>query len=215
MVGRAARGAFASALVFPGGAIDPDDGAEDWRDAVADFDAWSADDRALRIAAAREVWEETGVLIGQRRAPARGGQSFRDALDSAGLSIRLDALTPFGHWVTPEVEPRRFDTHFFLTAAPAGQDAAPDGVETLGAEWLPPSRAVELAQSGARPIIFPTMVNLARLAESGSSAEAIAAARERPLVTVQPEIVVEADGGRRVTIPVEAGYPVCEWSEPR
>jgi 8-oxo-dGTP pyrophosphatase MutT (NUDIX family) len=214
LVGRAARGAFASALVFPGGAIDPDDGDPTWREVADDFDEVAEDERPLRVGAIREVWEETGILLGDGGAPARG-DAFREALSAAGGRIRLGSLTPFGHWITPAAEPRRFDTHFFLAPLPEGQTPVPDGAETLFAEWMPPALAVELALSGERPIIFPTMVNLARLAESGSSAAAIAAARERPRTTVQPNVVVEADGIRRLTIPAEAGYPVTEWRERR
>ena len=215
MVGRAARGTFASALVFPGGAIDPDDGDPAWRDLVDDLDDADLDLSALRIGAIREVWEETGILLGGGASPAREpGLPFREALGQrAGL--RLDSLTPFGHWITPAVEARRFDTHFFLARAPRDQVAVPDGTETLSVEWMSPARAVQLARAGERPIIFPTMLNLARLAESASAEEAIAAARVRPPVTVQPEITVDADGGRRITIPAEAGYPLSEWLETR
>ena len=216
MVGRAARGAFASALVFPGGAIDPDDRDAAWRELAADGGGLSPAERALRIGAIREVWEETGILLADGEIPARRpGVALREAVASAAARIRIDALAHFGHWITPTIESRRFDTHFFLAEAPRDQVAAPDGTETLSVEWMPPARAVEFAVSGERPIIFPTMVNLARLAESSSSAEAIAKARERPPVTVQPEITVETGGGRRITIPLDAGYPVTEWLETR
>ncbi len=216
MVGRAARGAFASALVFPGGAIDPDDRDAAWRELAADGGGLSPAERALRIGAIREVWEETGILLADGEIPARRpGVALREAVASAAARIRIDALAHFGHWITPTIESRRFDTHFFLAEAPRDQVAVPDGTETLSVEWMPPARAVEFAVSGERPIIFPTMVNLARLAESSSSAEAIAKARERPPVTVQPEITVETGGGRRITIPLDAGYPVTEWLETR
>ncbi|GAA3727393.1 NUDIX hydrolase [Leifsonia bigeumensis] len=217
LVSRAARGAFASALVFPGGAIDPGDHDPGWRELATDFDEVTSDERAVRIGAIREVWEETGILLADDQAvgtaPARAGQEFREAVTEAGVRIRLDALAHFGHWITPVVEPRRFDTHFFLAAVSRDVVAVPDGAETLTAEWMSPARAVELARSGERPIIFPTMVNLARLAESSNSAEALAAARARPRYTVQPEIALEPDGARRVTILAESGYPVTEWRE--
>jgi 8-oxo-dGTP pyrophosphatase MutT (NUDIX family) len=165
------------------------------------------------------VWEETGILLADDQAvspaPERTGQDFREAVALAGARIRLDALAHFGHWITPIAEPRRFDTHFFLAAVPPEAVAVPDGAETIAAEWMPPARALELARSGERPIIFPTMVNLARLAESGSSEEALAAARARPPFTVQPEIVIEPDGARSITILAEAGYPLTEWRENR
>lgn len=215
MVSRSARGAFASALVFPGGAIDPHDHEPGWRDLVEDFDDVAHEERALRIGAVREVWEETGILLGHATAPARAEQSFGDAIAMAGASLRLNSLTHFAHWITPAAERRRFDTHFYLALAPAGQNAVPDGGETLAVEWMPPGHAVELAQSGARPIIFPTMLNLALLAESSSGTEAINSARSRPQVTVQPEMTTESDGRRRITIPPEAGYPITEWVDIR
>ncbi len=213
MVSRAARGAFASALVFPGGAIDPDDRHESWRTLVDDFDGLTDVERGLRIGALREVWEETGILVSSEAAPPRTGASLRDALTASGLRVRLDALTPFAHWITPVAEPRRFDTHFYLAAVDRHAHAEPDGVETLATEWLGPAEAAELARGRKRPIIFPTMLNLLRLAESEGSAHAIAVARSRPVVTVTPDMDVLADGTRRVRIPSDAGYSVHEWTD--
>ncbi len=215
LVSRAARGAFASALVFPGGAIDPEDHEPGWREVVEDFDAVADEERPLRVGAIRELWEETGILLGGPEVPVRNGQPFRTALQSATPRVRLDALTRFARWITPVTEPRRFDTHFYLALAPAGQDAVPDGSETLAAEWMPPGRAVELAQSGERPIIFPTMMNLALLAESASGEDAIAAAISRRRVTVQPDIFLGDDGERHIRIPSESGYPISNWRDVR
>ena len=217
MVSRAARGAFASALVFPGGVIDPQDGEESWHRSVTDFNEVPAAERALRIGAIREVWEETGILLSpdaatHDAAPSRLGLGFRETLAAMGAHLHLNALTHFGHWITPVEEPRRFDTHFYLAAVDRDTVAEPDGVETLEAEWLSPAHAAELAQSGERLIIFPTMLNLMRLAESENVDHAISAALERPRVTVTPVMEVRADGARRVRIPAEAGYPVCEWN---
>lgn len=220
MVSRAARGTFASALVFPGGAIDLEDREDSWRRSVTDFDEVAASERALRIGALREVWEETGILVSPEArmldtAPPRLGLSFRETLAAVGAHLHLNSLAHFGHWITPIEEPRRFDTHFFLAAVDRDTVAEPDGVETVDAEWLSPAHAAELARSGERPIIFPTMVNLLRLAESNSAEEAMAAARVRPRVTVAPIIEVFEDGSRRVTIPAEAGYSVMEWTDRR
>ena len=213
MVSRAARGAFASALVFPGGAIDPEDEKGTWRRMVEDFDGATKAERALRIGAIREVWEETGILLAPADSPPRDGRGFRDTVVAARARLRLDSLTHFSHWITPVEEPRRFDTHFFLARMPDGAVAEPDGSETLTVEWFAPSVALELARSGERPIIFPTMLNLERLAESSNSAEAIDAALVRPSVTVAPVITVQEDGSRTVTIPAAAGYSVSEWRQ--
>ncbi len=220
MVSRAARGAFASALVFPGGAIDPEDGEASWHKSVTDFDEVPEVERALRIGAIREVWEETGILLSPEAgdlesAPPLLGLGFRETLAAIGAHLQLNSLTHFGHWITPVEEPRRFDTHFYLAVVDREAVAEPDGVETLAAEWLSPAHAAELAQSGARPIIFPTMLNLMRLAESASSAEAIDAARARPRATVAPIMELFEDGTRRVTIPADSGYSVLEWTDRR
>jgi len=213
MVSRAARGAFPSALVFPGGAIDPEDAHGAWRRSVEDFDGVSKTDRALRIGAIREVWEETGILLAPGDSPHRGGRGFRETVAGHRTRLRLDTLTHFGHWVTPVSEPRRFDTNFYLAAVQRDEVAVPDGSETIDAEWLAPSHGAELAQSGTRPIMFPTMLNLLRLAESNNTAEAIAAAQARPLFTVAPVMERTEDGSRRVTIPADSGYSLLEWTE--
>lgn len=220
MVSRAGRGAFASALVFPGGVIDPEDSDDSWRRSVTDFDDVTPSERALRIGALREVWEETGIVVSPNideldSAPPRLGLSFRETLAAVGAHLELNALTHFGHWITPIEEPRRFDTHFFLATVGRDTVAEPDGVETLDAEWIPPGHAAQLAQSGERPIIFPTMMNLLLLAESDNSAAAIEAASARPRVTVTPKMDVLPDGARRVVIPAESGYSVLEWTDRR
>lgn len=220
MVSRAARGAFASALVFPGGAIDPEDGKDSWRTSVTDFDDVAEAERAVRIGAIREVWEETSILLSSDagmldEAPPRLELGFRATLAAMGAHLELGNLTHFGHWITPLEEPRRFDTHFFLAVVDRDTVAEPDGVETLTAEWLSPAYAAELARSGERPIIFPTMLNLLRLAESDSAAAAINAAKTRPRVTVAPVMEVLENGSRRVSIPADAGYSVLEWTDRR
>lgn len=218
MVSRAARGAFASALVFPGGAIDPEDGEDSWRKSVTDFDDVAEGERALRIGAIREVWEETSILVSPDAGmldavPPRLGLGFRAMLAASGAHLQLNALTHFGHWVTPPEEPRRFDTHFYLATVGRDAVAEPDGSETLTTEWMSPAHAAGLAQRGERPIIFPTMLNLMLLAESEDSVAATAAALARPRVTVAPVMELLDDGSRRVTIPAEAGYSVLEWTD--
>jgi 8-oxo-dGTP pyrophosphatase MutT (NUDIX family) len=182
---------------------------------VADFDDIPVPERAVRIGAIREVWEETGILLAPQNASPARERSLRETLELSDVRLHLQSLTHFGHWVTPVEEPRRFDTHFFLAAVDRDVVAEPDGVETVDAEWLSPEHAAQLAQSGERPIIFPTMLNLLRVAESDNAAAAIAAARARPRVTVTPVMEVFEDGTRRVTIPAAAGYPVLEWPHRR
>jgi 8-oxo-dGTP pyrophosphatase MutT (NUDIX family) len=216
MVRRNSRGTFPSSLVFPGGGIDRSDADDAWASAIDDFDAHEPVERALRIGALRETWEETSILAGATTsaAPAAGilnGLDFREFVKRSGVRLQLDAVVPFGHWITPVTAPRRFDTRFYLARMPAGQVAVADGSETVGIEWVSPTEAILAARSGEWPIIFPTLMNLERLAGSADADAALAAARARPLFTVEPLVEIRPDGSRVVTIPAEAGYSVTQF----
>jgi 8-oxo-dGTP pyrophosphatase MutT (NUDIX family) len=213
MVRRNARGTFASSLVFPGGMIDQDDRGDEWAPLVEDFADFDTEERARRIGAIRETWEETSILVGAsgervESASILTGLSFRDFVARSGVRLRLAALTSLAHWITPVTEPRRFDTRFFVAAAPDGQVALADGSEIVGIEWVSPSLAAEAARRGELPIIFPTLMNLDRLAESERLEAVIAAALVRAPFTVLPVVETGEDGSRVFIIPAEAGYAV-------
>lgn len=137
MVRRSAGMAFgASAWVFPGGKVAEADSDPRWD--TLSGGAYDATARALRVAAAREVFEESGLLLATRsgvevdahlatemdseraRVEQEPGR-FLDLIYHAGLLLALDRLVPFAHWITPSFEPRRFDTHFFVVQAPPAQ----------------------------------------------------------------------------------------------
>ncbi len=213
---------FASgALVFPGGKSHAGDHDPAWAGHVIGWDAFDADQRALRIAAIREVFEEAGILLAKRRdgAPITGEacpMAVRQAVDAgttpflqvvAELDARLDlsALAVFARWITPPLTPKRFDTWFYAVTAPPEQLAACDGRETVDAEWIAPSEALRLAAAGQRKVIFPTRMNLQLLAEANGAGDAVARAAARTLVTVQPQIE-QRPSGRVLTLPPDAGY---------
>lgn len=213
---------FASgALVFPGGKSHADDEDPAWASHALGWAELDAVQRTLRIAAIREVFEEAGVLVGHRRDGApipetacnldtrlavdRGDRRFIDVVRELEVEIDLAALTVFARWITPPLTPKRFDTWFYAVAAPPDQLAVCDGRETVDAEWISPRGALDLAAAGARKVIFPTRMNLQLLAESTSADGAIAAARARTLVTVEPQIEDRPDG-RVLTLPPDAGY---------
>ena len=216
MVRRSSRGTFASALVFPGGAIDADDASTEWEPFVEDFAAFDPNERARRIGAIRETWEESSILVGASGYAEPAGiladQGLRDLVERSGVSLRLGALTSLAHWITPITEPRRFDTRFYIAPAPEGQVAVADGSEIVGVEWVNPGAAARAGRRGDSPIIFPTLMNLDRLAEAGSVEAAISAARARPDFTVLPVIETAEDGSRSISIPAEAGYAVTRFS---
>jgi 8-oxo-dGTP pyrophosphatase MutT (NUDIX family) len=220
---------FASgALVFPGGKVDPDDGDGDW----VRFAPLSAalPDRALYVAAARESFEEAGLMLARKGAAdglllaaeahrlvdrhradlLAGKTSFLDIVRREQLTLATDLLVPFAHWITPEGVPKRFDTHFLLVAAPVEQLGAHDGAESVEGLWIRPQQALLEAEAGKRTLVFATQMNLSKLARYASVAEAIAAARASPIVTVMPQVERLAEGRRRLTIPAEAGYGVSE-----
>jgi 8-oxo-dGTP pyrophosphatase MutT (NUDIX family) len=213
---------FASgALVFPGGKTHQGDHDPAWADHATAWDAAPAEERALRIAAIREVYEEAGVLLARdaagavfqgdarlgpaREAVARDERAFIDLVAELGVRIDLAALTVFARWITPSLMPKRFDTWFYLARADSGQLAVCDGWETVDAEWIAPGEAIALAAAGERKVIFPTRMNLQLLAEAADAADALARAQARPLVTVEPR-VQPREGGAVLVIPADAGY---------
>lgn len=199
MVARAREVDFASgALVFPGGRVEPTDAAlAPPQDPLG----------AFRVAAIREAWEESGILLAHPPGPELPPEGdFLAHLHARGLQPSHAALTPFAHWITPAHSPKRFDTHFFLAHAPEGQEAVHDGREAVEAVWIRPELALEAAEAGQRTLVFPTRLNLLRLARFGSTAAAIAAARTAPVVTVMPEPIPDGAGGTLLRIPEAAGY---------
>ena len=219
LVRRHAKAVFASALVFPGGVVDDDDSSDEWMPLLGSGASLPTEERAIRIAGIRETFEETALLLAsgpdgsEVAQPEHTDAPFLDVVRASGGLLMLDDMHPFSHWITPAVSSRRFDTHFLLARAPSGQQPIADGGETVALEWASPAEAVRRAETDAQSIMFPTLLNLMRLAESADSAAAIAAARSRTPVTVMPTVVVR-DGARVAVIPAEAGYGITEHPAP-
>jgi 8-oxo-dGTP pyrophosphatase MutT (NUDIX family) len=222
---RGALVAFSGALVFPGGKVDAEDGE---LAAAAGARPTAGPDLPFWIAAVRETFEEAGILLARSTAAADeaalvpGDQarrivetarrqapdavSFSRLLAEAGLRPALDQLVHFGHWITPLWAPRRFDTHFFLVAAPEGQDLILDARESASAMWIAPESALAEADAGRHTLVDVTRFTLALLATWPDTATALDEARRRPVVTVLPTRRMNADGSHVVQIPREAGY---------
>jgi 8-oxo-dGTP pyrophosphatase MutT (NUDIX family) len=213
------------AVVFPGGKIDPDDSAAAWQRLTAP----QKPDLAYWIAAVRETYEESGLLLAthhgsggaidgdaatalaaRTRTPLLDGTlAFSALMQAAGLVPALEHMAPFAHWVTPITQPKRFETHFFLAAALPGQIASHDGREAVQSFWMRPQDLLDEAAAGRQTLVPPTRLNLELLAETTTVAEAMAAARARPVVTVMPETSRTADG-MLLKIPANAGYKTTE-----
>jgi 8-oxo-dGTP pyrophosphatase MutT (NUDIX family) len=204
------------ALVFPGGKVDPADADPSLRARCGESLASDDDARALRVAAIRETFEECGVLLARARGETRlftsprgveADAEFAALVARQDLLLACDLLVPFAHWITPALVPKRFDTHFFIAAAPEDQLALHDGHESVDSVWISPEAALREAETGRRTIIYPTLMNLVRLAESRSVSDALERAKRQPIVTVQPAVARGADGKPALAIPEDAGYP--------
>lgn len=206
--------AFAGGMhVFPGGSVDPDDEDAEiaWAGpSPAQWGEWFGADerlaRALVCAAVRETFEECGVLLAgpsadelladvssdeweaERAALEAREHSLSQLLARRGLVLRADLLRPLAHWITPEVESKRFDTRFFLAEMPRGQVARHVGSEADERVWVRPSDA--LAQG--LTMLPPTHAVLSEL--SGYVDVAAALAVERAIVPVAPRLVLRDDG---------------------
>src|SRR4051812_27237796 len=150
----------AGALVFPGGALHAEDGTDAMRARCRGPVAPAV--LPLAVAAIRETFEEAGILLACRTGVAApvGGADHRDLvaryqhavaaretgwiemLDREDLTLACDLVVPFAHWITPPSRPKRFDTHFFVAPAPAGQEATHDAQEAVDAVWLRPADAI-------------------------------------------------------------------------
>ena len=220
MVRRHAGQTFSSALVFPGGTVDESDWSDAWLDLATGGEALDPAERALRIAAFRETFEETAILLARdadgRPVSCRSTErdDFRTVVAESGGTLWLDDLIKFGHWITPVNGPKRFDTHFFLARTAANQEAVCDVGEAVALEWASPESILARAAAGERSILFPTRMNLRRLAESGTVEDALTTARARPVFTVLPR-VERREGGMAVVIPQDAGYGETENFHPR
>jgi 8-oxo-dGTP pyrophosphatase MutT (NUDIX family) len=208
----------AGVMVFPGGGVDDRDRNAD----IAWFGpepAWWAQRfsvepdlaQALVCAAARETFEESGVLFAgaaddadvlvddasvyreARAALVNRSLSFADFLHREKLVLRADLLRPWANWVTPKEErTRRYDTYFFVGALPEGQRADGENTETDRAEWIAPHQALEDFADGRTFLLPPTWTQLDSL-DGRSVAEVLAV--ERQIVSVTPHLAANKDTG--------------------
>jgi 8-oxo-dGTP pyrophosphatase MutT (NUDIX family) len=168
---------------------------------------------ALSVAACRETFEETGVLLAsdasgnpcgdeltarlqeQRRAIASQPELFAELLRAENLFLRVERLVYWAHWITPSIVPRRFDTRFYLAPVPSTQLAVIDSTETVDHAWMSPAALVAAASAGDMPVSHPTLYNLMELDGSlqqhGSLQRLLAAEATRSVVGILPKMVHE------------------------
>ena len=172
---RVPKMAFAPGMsVFPGGGVEPVDASgpvPGTAGAVAEQFGTTVEHAAVLVrAAARELLEETGV-----RLP-------------------LEALRPWARWITPEVEPRRYDTYFFVAAVPADATAAAVTGEASHADWISAAEALAQYRRDERPMLPPTVVALTELAALPTAAAALESAGSRVVRPIQPTFRQDSSG---------------------
>lgn len=229
MLRRKATMAFApGAYVFPGGSVDARDADEQvaWTGPDASewgriFDAPPSLARALVCAAVRETFEESGVLLAgesadsvvadttsdeweaDRQALLDRSASLAELLGRRGLVLRADLLRPWSRWITPVVEPRRFDTRFFAAALPSGQRTRDVGGEAAEVAWVRPAEALQAGNRGEIRLFPPTAVTLSELADCGTVDTALAGPRH--VAPIVPEVQLR-EGAVWLTVPGLVGY---------
>lgn len=183
---------LAGSYVFPGGRVDAaDHPAPGAALAPATFsDLSDADEAAYRQAAVRELMEEANVAV----APAD--------------------LAPLAHWVTPEIEIRRYDTRFFLARMPAGQDPRHDAGEMTALEWMSPTTAIAKFERRELLLPPPTWTTIRQLEQRASIDEVFAWARQRKVVCVMPGFI-KTETQTMLTLPGDPLFPAIPgWDVP-
>jgi 8-oxo-dGTP pyrophosphatase MutT (NUDIX family) len=224
------------AFAFPGGRVETQDGAPA---AAARCHGLSPEEaarilgdvtppgRALGfwVAALRELFEETGLLVARAGAGAllpgdattvarlgdqrarcrRDPAAFPAVLGAEALVLALDRMAYCAHWITPEERPVRYDARFFVAAAPPAATPDPDGVEMVRACWLTPAEALARHAAGDLVLPFPTRQILRTLVGPPTVDELLAAARSKAVRAVRPRVVGEA-GREQILLPGDPGY---------
>ena len=227
MMQRARHLSFAAgALVFPGGKVDLED---------SDTLFWGRrvhgsvlmPDFPYRMAAIRELVEETGILLGadKRRRPVHGtvarriirkysgpARQARRALDMNRIMLSPSSLVPFAHWITPEGMPRRFDTHFYVAAMPAKQQMSFIEGEATRLLWCRPKDILASVDKENVPMMFPTRMNLMKLARTDTVRDALVDAASYPAVRIEPDMNDRANPLHIETLR-QAGYPDVDMAK--
>ncbi|GAC1627032.1 MAG: NUDIX hydrolase [Ktedonobacteraceae bacterium] len=223
--------------VFPGGSVSADDRAAEQAEgvcmpvapAVADPEGRTSLGSGARAAAIRELFEEAGVLLayrgeeilaineedvscfdGYRQAFHQRRGSLVEMAHIENLRLATDRLGYFAHWITPTGMPKRFDTHFFITTAPAEQQAAHDRLETSEGVWIAPSEALARSERNEFPLVFATIHQLHELVAFKSVKEALESTATQYVATRIP-ILVQENGQARVYLPEDSAN---QWNVP-
>jgi len=234
-----AASSFAGTYVFPGGVLEASDSAAQALRRLSGITAQQASARLQLnpdefaaghwMAAVRECFEETGIVLAvdeQGRAPSevslqrlQAGRTqaghFFEALEREGLRVPADAMPYFAHWITPPVQPRRFNTRFFLAEMPARQECRVDGLEMVDAQWVSAAEMLERERRGELKLgSIPTRRILGELANLRLPAAALAYAAARLQVPENRPRLAQGRQGRRIFQRDEPAYAEIGWVDP-
>ena len=218
-------------FVFPGGSVAQDDRTTELAEDVcappvalslADPEGYTALGKGVRAAAIRELFEEAGILLAYhdegmlpindenaahfdayRQGFHQRHGSLVTMARAEDLLLATDRLSYFAHWITPEGMPKRFDTHFFLTTAPAEQQADHDHLETSEGIWIAPADALARFERKEFPLVFATIYQLRELAAFGSVKEALETTATKHVPTRIPKLIQD-EGKTRVFLQEDA-----------
>jgi hypothetical protein len=161
--------------------------------------------RGRRVRRLVDAVRASEIETAHRAALCENKISFLSVLTETGMVLALDELVPYAHWITPEGMPKRFDTWFFLAAAPPEQLGAHDGRESIDSIWVSPREALEGGETGRFKLPFPTTRNLIKLGKQPNVKASLEDSRGQSIVTVMP-VMTKTATGRQLRIPREAGY---------
>jgi 8-oxo-dGTP pyrophosphatase MutT (NUDIX family) len=228
------------AYVFPGGKLDASDAqldAAQYLDMplhvlharLNEAHITPEEAAGLHVAALREAFEESGVLLAhsedgkpantaQAAAHLKEGLGFNDMLSRMGLRLHTSGVLPWSRWITPQVPSvtrKRFDTRFFLATVPHLQEAAHDDVETTASSWLAPRAALTQYWAGDIELAPPQIMTLAELSRHANVASAMTVPAHRPPPVIQPE-PFDHEGTRFITYPGDERHSIQQriWSGP-
>lgn len=242
MLQRTGKSAFLpGAFVFPGGALDPDDASERAAQRVLGLDDAQASMRlglasgglAYWIAAARECFEESGILLAadesgrlveperaaaleHLRAPLNEGTLlYSQFLEQEDLYIPAQEIAYYSHWITAPRRPRRFSTRFFVACAPAGQHGAHDKSETVHSLWVSPREALERGNRGEIELVFPTRSTLIDLVPFATPRAVLEHAKGLGDIEVNAACwALDHEGSQRLFRRTDPPYYEIHWSDP-
>lgn len=232
--------AFAGAFVFPGGTLEQGDRDPHIWERVRGLSAAEADQRlnlpegalAYYVAVLRECYEESGILLAVdrtgRSVPAsRVAQlvasrdalnqrqlSFKDFLQQEDLYLPADQMVYFAHWITPKVRPRRFDTRFFVIAAPDDQAEQHDNSETVQSRWMRPAEVLDLVRKNEIKMVNATQLIVAGLGKFSSAQEALTQLRALSYVPTNRPCIAQGREGQKFFRHGDAPYAEVLWSDP-